>query len=73
MREAQLLQSVLAVLLVVDEHRQCEASLVQSGASDDAQVIQWQAAELVHSDQDVACHLPDRLQGAAERGKDRIE
>lgn len=61
---------MLTVFLVVDEDGQGEAILVQHGASDDTQVIQWQAFELVHSDQDVACHLPDGLQRAAERGKE---
>ena len=53
---------MLPVLLVVDHHSQSVLVLVQCGASDDAQVVQRKAAELVDSEQYVAGHLPDRLQ-----------
>lgn len=63
MCKAQFLQAMLPLLLVVDHHSQSVLVLVQRGASDDAQMVQRQAAELVDGEQDVACHLPDRLQG----------
>lgn len=59
--QAQFLEAVLPVLLVVDHHGQSVLVLVQRVASDDAQLVQGQAAELVDGEQDVARHLPDRL------------
>lgn len=61
MCQAQFLQAMLPVLLVVDHYSQSVLVLVQCGASNDAQMVQRQAAELIDSEQDVACHLLDRL------------
>lgn len=63
MSQAQLLESMLPILLVVDHYGQSVFVLVQLGASDDTQVVQRQAAELIDSQQDVPCHLSDGLSG----------
>lgn len=55
------MEAMLPVLLVVDHHSQSVAALVQRGASDDAQVVEREATELVDSEQDVARHLSDGL------------
>ena len=54
---------MLSILLIVDHHSQGVLIFIQCGASDDAQVVQRQAAELVDGKQDVTCYLSDRLQG----------
>ncbi len=64
--EAQLLQAVVPVSPVVEEDGQRVASLVQFGASDDAQVLQRQLLELVESHQHVAGHFSDWLQRIKE-------
>lgn len=61
--EAQLLQAVVPVPPVVEEDGQRVASLVQFGASDDAQVLQRQMFELVEGHQDVTGHFSYRLHG----------
>lgn len=67
--QAQLLQAVLPIHLVVDHDGQRVLVLVQRGASDDPQVVQWQSAELVESYQDVARHLPDGLREKEKKRK----
>lgn len=59
--QAQFLQAMQPVHLVVDHDSQRVLVLVQRGASDDAQVVHGQSAELVDGYQDVARHLPDGL------------
>lgn len=54
---------MLPVLPVVDHYGQSVVVIVQHIASDDTQVVQRQTAELVDGQQDVTCHLPDRLVG----------
>lgn len=67
--QAQLLKAMLPFLLVVDHHSQGILILIQRGASDDTQVVQWQVAELVESNKDVACHLFDSLRGGKKMCK----
>lgn len=62
MCQTELSKAVLTLLLVVDHHSQGIAAVEESVASDDAQVVQRDAAELVESKQNVACHFLDRLQ-----------
>ena len=52
---------MLPILLVVDHHSQSVAALIQCGASDDTQVVERKATELVDGEQDVARHLSDGL------------
>lgn len=60
--QAQFLKAILPVLLVVEHQRQSVLVLKEFDSSDDAQLVQRQAAELIGHNQDVACHLPDRLE-----------
>lgn len=59
--QAELSKAVWTLFLVVDHHSQGVVAIVQSGASDDAEVVQRDAAELVDSKQNVARHFLNRL------------
>lgn len=61
MSQAQLPKAMLPIFPVVDHYGQSVMVVEQNVASDDAQVVQGQTAELVDDQQDVTCHLPDRL------------
>lgn len=52
---------MLPILLVVHHYSQSILILIQCVASNDTQMVQRQAAELINCEQDVARHLPDRL------------
>lgn len=60
--QAQLLEAMLPILLVVDHHSQGILVIIESVASDDAELVQRKTAELVQRKQDVACHLFNGLQ-----------
>lgn len=63
MSQAQFLKPMLPVFPVVDHYGQSVLIVVQRVASDDAQVVQGQTAELADGQQDVTRHLSDRLSG----------
>lgn len=49
MCQTQFLQAMLPILLVVDHYSQSVPAFIQHGASDDTQIVQRQATELVDS------------------------
>lgn len=57
--QSELPQAVVPVPPVVEEDGQRVATLVQFGASDDPEVLQWQVVELVESHQHVAGYFSD--------------
>lgn len=67
--QAQLPQAVVAVPPVVEEDGQRVAALVELGAADDPQVLQWQVVELVEGHQYVAGHLSDGLGHKKKKGE----
>lgn len=68
--QAQLLKTMLPIFLIIDHDGQSVLVLVQTGAPDDTQVVQGQAAELIDGEEDVASHLLDGLQGLKCRNKE---
>lgn len=70
--QTQFLKAMLSIPLIVGHDSQGILVLIQCAASDDAQVVQWEAAELIDSKKDVPCHLLDRLRGKKkEQGREK--
>lgn len=59
MSEAQVLQAI--VVVKVEEDGQSPDLIVECIATDYPELRQWQPADLVCGNEDIACHLPDSL------------